>query len=477
MQIALKSFFMTSAIAFAASSISAEQCPTNDNKVIYVNGIQNTLKIARKSQLALQNTLNNSNTRANQDKKKFSVGLIWNPNGFTGKGSVITTLPQDLRELMIEKTSEELFADDFKKLLSPHNSPKVIDKAAAQRVKQYLDDMTPGVTTIEDKGDITDANLKATQNVVKSLVSEFNTNKRVIVVAHSQGNLLANLAWATYAADVASNPNQNVRIVNVGNTSQFSVNGLNLTHFSDHALGELIQLPKTKSWKRTTPNCSNDLCEFQVASATFKGADGGDFLNHGFAETYLSTLPLPDVADDQGVTFTAGKNRFADRLEDLVYAATSSLDKAQGFTSEINACIIVDTITCSRVVVQNGSENGLELTHWKVKGYVIIPENRLVDVQLTAAPNILTLWWAGFSKSGEKVLMCPSWVAQAYRNDCTASPTDPNKTDFTFESYGDKEANGYYFDVRNTRGFPDLNGTATHFMKGGLSCPGSYTFK
>ena len=180
MRIKLKSFFLASAIAVTTNSMSAEQCPTNDNKVIFVNGIQNTFKAARKSKEKLEGILSASQTRADKDKRKFDVTLIWNPNGYTGidipKGLPLqVSVPlkaenmlQDLRELMVEKTSEEIFAEDFRKILSPHNSPKVIDKAAAQRVKQYLDDMTPGVTTPEFKGDITDSDLNATQSVVKS---------------------------------------------------------------------------------------------------------------------------------------------------------------------------------------------------------------------------------------------------------------------------------------------------------------------
>lgn len=472
MRIKLKSLFVASAIAVTTNSLSAEQCPTNNNKVIFVNGIQNTLRAARKSKEKLEDILASSQTRAASDKRKFEVDLIWNPIGFTGRGSVFTTLPQDLRELMVEKTSEELFAVDFRKLLSPHNSPKVIDKVAAQRVKQYLDDMTPGGTTPESNGDIKDSNLTATQDVIRSLVASFNTNKRAIVVAHSQGNLLANLAWASYASDVTTDPNQNVRIVNVGNTSQFSVNSLNITHFNDLAIGELIQLPKTKSWKRTTPNCTNDLCEFQVASATFNGAKGTDYINHGFTETYLSTQPLPEIAkdQDQGVTFTTGKTRFVDRFEDLVYAAATSLDRVQGVLSGEGMCLKVESISCTR----EQTENGKNLTHWKAKGYAILPETRIKSLMVVGKPN-----YGADENYSRKTMVCPQWPAEltyTYTFTCLARPNDPNRSEFTIDGFGGEEANEMSFNITDVYYNP-ISTVGVAVQKSGLACPGYYTYK
>lgn len=307
--------------------------------VVYVNGIQNTLEQAIETMDNIKLILNQSKNHAGEKKRVFnSVSVIWNPIGWDGTKSG-PNLTQDEMELFLEKTAEEHFSEDFQKIIAPHNQYSVIDKGAALRITSYLDDMTPGGNSLESEGKITDANMRRTQKAIFQIVSRVISRQPAIVVAHSQGNLLANLAFARLAADYGDAVYNMIRVVNVANTSVFSVNGLNFTHAKDAALFSaatdkedfdlsLETLPSRGSnWTRTTPRCSNAACDFILASAPFAGVDNtGGWLDHQMNETYLSTVDLPGVLIDQGVSFSASAVRFVDRFEDFVYAAAASFE-------------------------------------------------------------------------------------------------------------------------------------------------------
>lgn len=141
-----------------------------------------------------------------------------------------------------------------------------------------------------------------------------------------------------------------VRIVNVANTSQFSVNNLNFTHEGDVALfskATSVALPDQSletlpsrglNWKRKTPPCLWQACNFTIAPATFLAQNDIDgqgtidrTLDHSILETYLSTATVT-VSNTQGIRFTANADRFVDRFEDFVYAAAESLYKEISLT-------------------------------------------------------------------------------------------------------------------------------------------------
>ena len=341
------------AIFIALVFIGFSHAEADTKNVVFINGIQNTKIEAQISRQLIENRLTLSPNHTATSKRVFSVYLIWNPIGFAGSESGCD-LCQDKKELFVEKVAEEKFADDFAKILAPHNQSTVIDKAAALRVKAYLDDMTPCpnsfvtdaspcVDSLETSGAVMDTDMAASQLAVKSLLSLVKDLRSAIIVAHSQGNLLANLAWASYASEIGNDIRKRVRVINVANTSKFSVNNLNLTHGLDAALFSaaadvssislgadvsLETLPSQYSnWKRITPVCANSACNFYLKPATFGGVKVLDrIFRHRFAETYLSSYELPVVLEDQGVNFTSNKIAFIDRFEDFVYAATLSLD-------------------------------------------------------------------------------------------------------------------------------------------------------
>jgi|GEM_PF-5656102 len=341
------------ALALGVLFLRTANAQTDATRIVYINGIQNTLEDAQETLVKIEDVLLASpNHQPAESRRDFDVYLVWNPIGWYGTESGWDSL-QDLMELFALKTAEEHFAADFVKLLAPHNQPAVIDSSAASNVAKYLDDMTPGDNSLEDghalNGEIDDARISRTKAATLTLIALIKSLRSAVVVAHSQGNLLANLAWAKLARESGNDVRRMMRVVNVANTSMFSVNNLNFTHAADAALfsratmtrASLETLPSWSGWRRTTPGIygcpNNGTCNFVLAGATFgemsteidypTSLEGtaDAVLHHSIVLTYLSTAIVP-LVDSQGVRFTPGAERFVDRFEDFVYAAAESLE-------------------------------------------------------------------------------------------------------------------------------------------------------
>ncbi|MBW6519983.1 MAG: DUF1566 domain-containing protein [Desulfoarculaceae bacterium] len=305
-----------------------------DVNVIYVNGIQNTRPKFQDSLNALNGLLTKSVNHTG-NKISFKVVGLYNPIGYTGSTAGRDSV-QDNRELFLLKTAEEFYRDDLANISVGFTVDREIDKDIAKKVVIYLDDMTPGVLTNyqEYEHKTSDANMKATQDVANNLASGIESLGSAVVVAHSEGNLLANLAYAKIASKYGTETTKMIRVVNVANTSEISVNNLNFTHNTDRALFPgLLTLPTTGnslawptdlgSWWRDTPVCRGT-CNFIIDTPTCVDAQLTEPTGHNFINTYLSTATVT-CNDPQGVSFTSGKNRFRDRFEDFVYAAANSL--------------------------------------------------------------------------------------------------------------------------------------------------------
>lgn len=324
-QICVSIFLILFATAFIAP-VHAQSSPT---PVMFVNGIQNTLPKAISAVLKIKKTLDASVLHVGASRREFVVSVVWNPIGWYGDPTTtaLLTLPQDNIELFLLKTAEEQYLDSMSKILSPVNSTRQLDIQAASRVASYLDDMTPGGNGLELAG-VGDKQMNGTQRTVRTLVSRMASSDRAILVAHSQGNLLANLAWAKTVATQGQAAASRYRVVNVANTSRFAISGLDLTHPMDYALLLLKGLPLglgTTVASRQTPECFG-VCPFQVMAPMF-ASPGLDVIGHGLEEVYLSTMNLPLGSNTYGIEFSPGFTKFVDRFEDLVYAAAFSLEK------------------------------------------------------------------------------------------------------------------------------------------------------
>lgn len=315
------------AVVYCALVALSPSIAVGQTNVIFVNGATNTLEDARRSMHKLREVLDASPNHTGTAKRRFEVSFIWNPMGFTGAPGAIRGRLDDIEELFIFKTAEENFATYLPGLVCRHNDKPSLNRlSAATVVQQSLEDLTPGNNDLERRGVITDSDLELSKAVILSLVTSITEKRRAVVVAHSQGNLLANLAWFQLVANYGNGANNMMRLVNVGNPSLVSVHGLNFTHAGDIALSILRIIPEEFSLNRETARC-NGICSFDIDTQTLPAVSGSDFFNHGFSNTYLGTATLParDLGEyDHGVVESAG-SRMVDRFEDFVYAAAQSL--------------------------------------------------------------------------------------------------------------------------------------------------------
>jgi len=315
-------------------------------RVLYVNGIQNTLPQADKAREEIEKILIDSENHQ-FNKRTFKVELVYNQTG-SGSGDpewLVCELCQELRELFIQKTAEERFAQHLRKIIIPFNAPlTVVDPSAADYIKQnFLFDPTPGGNSLESSGLVTDAAMAQSQEVALRLLQNMRRSKS-IVVAHSQGNLLANLAYAALVSEKGQAASQWVRVINLANTSKFAVSGLNLTHANDSALYDvsavhnsgLEHLPAKQNWSRDDAPCGSPTCDFQLSTATLSGVSFTSTFNHRVVETYLSDIDV-SLIDNQWVP-TSGRGRFRDHFEDFVYAAAASLPEGTPPPPSSNEC-------------------------------------------------------------------------------------------------------------------------------------------
>lgn len=308
-----------------------------ETEIIFINGIQNTLDDAIKSLDKIDDIISESENHK-YNKKRFTYNLVWNPIGFGREKPFKQDFAIDVIELFLLKTAEEWYSESLYKIISPHNNlNKNIDKNSANMVSSYYEKMLPGGNYLQDSYNIDEDFMKPTKDAIKSLSNIVRNNERSIVIAHSQGNLLANIAYARIASELGSGINQKLRIINIANTAKIAPNNLNFTHSLDEALynkvTSLDNLPSLTRWYRETPSCDKtSFCDFTMAPYTFVGTEGiPGSRKHSFNDTYLSEYEIYTYFNP-GVEFTSNKNRFRDRFEDFVYTAEKSFLSQESLT-------------------------------------------------------------------------------------------------------------------------------------------------
>lgn len=377
----------------AGGGLLLAQTPT---RIIYVNGIMNSKQDVL-DRINRMNVILSASINHTASKRLFSYPnikndtslneLLYNPIGYDGSnqtdnwlsfqgfvGNCVTEL-QDSHEIFVLKSDEENYALAMSQMLgtssitssgTPPATSIPIDKVAAVNVAQYATAANMvGLVTLSpmcsdpqsDNLGITVDRMLGTANVVTNLVNEIKLNGPAIVVAHSQGNLLANLAYATLAADPSiDDVRKHMVIVNVANTSRFSTDGLDLTHPLDSVLypnvgtiGTSLQnLPVNFGWMRTTAEQAWVSAPFIIHPVMFQMPYPGFWpcagpCSHGILETYLADDRYVDPIDGQfpNGTFTFSTtpvpgdspdlpgHSFRSRFEDLIYAAVKRLDLAR----------------------------------------------------------------------------------------------------------------------------------------------------
>lgn len=292
----------------------------------FINGIQNTRTDFAISVTEIDEVLSNTS--------RFNVSGRYNPIGWY-EGEINNGL-HDAAELSLLKVHEESYVDDYRSIVRPFNRINpMVNSSAIARITPYAELTRRFGNNSVEEAMPADAMLGAKQ-ALDSLYTEFlrNKNQKTIVVAHSEGNLLANLMYAKVLANASLSDDEknNIRVVNVANTAWVSPNGLNYTHANDGALfeasdvgsifgGSLETLPFLGGNElRATPHCrgvngARTTCNYNLLPAPLAHPTGDlsgfDEYQHGFVETYLSDRAgaVMPIVNNQGVPFTFGAER------------------------------------------------------------------------------------------------------------------------------------------------------------------------
>lgn len=337
-------FFVFAGVFYLFFCLSAVVLRAETVNLIYINGIKNTNEQAKETANEIRSALEEEEEfKIGIQKKSFKIHTVWNPIGFYYERLELSPT-SDVQELFLLKTAEEHYYQDFLDM------SQSFDQQAAQRVRAYLEDMLPGDNYLESNLNplpLTDAKMADTQTAVYRLSAQIINLQPVIVVAHSEGNLLANLAYAYLVSFYGDDVKKMVRIINVANTSAFSVDNLNFTHEGDAALFSdatnslsqdvsLETLPSKMLWGRKTPLCddeSNGFCDFRIADPTF-GEPDYDLAeldaDHSMQGTYLSWFAHAPLLGDS-VTFETPS--FRQRFVDFVYAAANSFNSCGAYVA------------------------------------------------------------------------------------------------------------------------------------------------
>ena len=304
---------------------------TGTSNIIFVNGILNNLEQYLNSVDEIDKILKNTNIELNGIKGSdynFKIWGTWNPIGHESdiNNNNLQNAYQDIKELMKLKVDEERYASDLLNITSPHyyKDHSSFDPSYSDNILQYIDGLSS-----ED--------LRATHGAIYRLIALMERLETSIVVAHSEGNIIANLAYAYMVNRYGNDIDSKLRIINVANTSILAVSSLDFTHSSDRALTAL-EVSGNLTLPRNTPFCFG-ACNFKTNTATFKEIDDSiTTLNHELIEVYLSdkVSPEPNDVDLQQVQFTDGATSFKDRFVDFVFTAYNSIIKDSGPEGTIN---------------------------------------------------------------------------------------------------------------------------------------------
>lgn len=192
-------------IAITALVLFPMQVFAENYRAVYINGIQNERRVAETTaetiNILLQTPINHSSGRT------FTVKNIWNPIGWYGRKDGEWDLDQDLKELFLLKTAEERYLSAFSRITLPHfNTNKTINVNDVNTVAQYADIINnlPGNNDVQDSTSFPSNAMARTHQTTQELLTaagEGLTNNKTIIIAHSQGNLLANLVYAKILKD------------------------------------------------------------------------------------------------------------------------------------------------------------------------------------------------------------------------------------------------------------------------------------
>lgn len=270
-------------VANTASSWSRSTPHGCAYRIVFINGIQNDRIEARLNLLAIMKAMGPVYEEFGTDKPGHAVqyGYIYNPT---------VSLTADLTEALRQKLSElnspgwwlvnaalrVILGGGASQSVEVTNLVKQLAVTVTDLVAQELvnEVQRKSATTYED-----DIVRQAAQ-----LIGDAAKVQPVVIVAHSQGNLIANAAWWKIKRDRPDvDVVKNVHIVSVGTPASGVANGVYVTREADRVMAAVRVL--------------------QPGTLPANNATSGDLLslNHNFESAYMSGLGnlVPNLVESQ----------------------------------------------------------------------------------------------------------------------------------------------------------------------------------
>ena len=247
-----------------APSLISQDGRTN---ILYINGIRTDFEAAIKGAVDLRNAIEGPPLPRVKRSTGVRVFFFHNPMNWGGAG--------DLAELSSTKVNEENYVGLYRRLIRPDalNPHQFVDQA--REVLQYLNNESPRI-------------INAVNYVDSYFLPGVAAGGRLVVVAHSQGNTIAQWFYLRAMSKSTEADFKRIRIVNVANVMRISPNGLDVTSAEDNVIfGQLPTLGKYPARSPGTAECpfSPFGCAFKTRKPTVTLSTAG-FVNDGWVENY-----------------------------------------------------------------------------------------------------------------------------------------------------------------------------------------------
>lgn len=275
-------------LSATAATVSQKSQPVS---VYFLNGISNTDTQAQTSAIALFNRLKDDNYFAQLiDNRQVSLRTLYNPTdpllGDIYELDAQAKIQKRALAATNARVESEHLADTYDAADLAVVRQAIYDEEIHSANQAYRAERYWKIDFIHTAGNrAIDHYNKMASEVKRSLLA----GEKVVVVAHSQGNYVAQGLYANLAQDpaVRQSLSNNLKIVGVANVSATSPSGLYLTNADDQAvyLFHAIQggQPMVANF---TPRFANGEKLGGIWESKVQKQNDGQ--NHGFIETYLS---------------------------------------------------------------------------------------------------------------------------------------------------------------------------------------------
>ncbi len=284
--------FMTLLTNICLQNVNAQQDLDKVNHIYFVNGINNTLAEANINQLALAYAyLTEDDIRIRYPDEDFKFLLAYNESrGFIK--DIIVTINQKVEEtggltasqlLFLIKLSKKAALRQIKSLAASSGGG-IIVSVAVQAV-----DMASDIYIEKLKEDAQGKSLEVEQETLDKHIQLYNSSlcegKRVIIVAHSQGNLFANKAVEN--------------IINNKPYFEESIGILGVANPAGRIMGDNVYITAHDDFVIDILRVTHNVLESNIDNdpGFFIFGDPRDGLHHNFMYSYLASKFFEDYSD------------------------------------------------------------------------------------------------------------------------------------------------------------------------------------